>query len=297
MCNQVNCTHDDDDPFAHLGEDPSLIPVGASPEVNIPGTYTEPCKKCRGSGWFYGYSGRAVGQCFACKGKGKLTFKTSAKQREQGRKSAARAAERKVEERRTKVEQWQDEHASEMAWINAKADSFDFAFSMREALMKYGHLTTAQLAAVRKCLLRDEERELQRARERAEREKLSATVDITPIVEAFEKARANGIRSPKLRLDTFVFSRAPDHGANAGAVYVKEGETYLGKIASGKFQPSRDCNPETQARILVVCADPATAATAYGRRYGRCSICGRELTRNESIDRAMGPICAERFGW
>jgi hypothetical protein len=122
-------------------------------------------------------------------------------------------------------------------------------------------------------------------------------VDITPIIEAFERARGNGVRSPKLRLDTFVFSRAPDHGANAGAVYVKEGETYLGKIAAGRFQTSRECDKETEARVLAVAADPATAATAYGRRYGRCSICGRELTRNESIDRAMGPICAVRFGW
>ena len=298
MCNSPVCMHnEDDDPFAHLGEDPSQIPVGPSPEVNVPGTYTEPCTKCKGSGAFVSYAGRYLGPCFLCKGKGKLTFKTSAKQREQGRKSAAKAAERKAEERVSKVAQWRLDNPAEAAWLDANNGKFDFATSMVDSLNRYSSLTDNQLAAVRRCLLRDEERELRRARERAEREEKAQSVDITPIIEAFERARSNGIRSPKLRLDTFVFSRAPDHGANAGAVYVKEGENYLGKIAAGRFQTSRECDAETEARVLAVAADPATAATAYGRRYGRCSICGRELTRNESIDRAMGPICAERFGW
>lgn len=298
MCNSPVCMHnEDDDPFAHLGEDPSQIPVGPSPEVNVPGTYTEPCKKCRGSGSFVSYSGRYLGPCFTCKGKGTLTFKTSADQRFKGRQAAKRSAERKAEEKLSKLQQWDLDHPIEAAWLTANNGKFEFATSLAESLSKYGSLTEGQLAAVRKCIARDDERRAQREAERAEREQRAQSVDITPIVEAFERARGNGIRSPKLRLDTFVFSRAPDHGANAGAVYVKEGETYLGKIAAGRFQTSRECDAATEARVLAVAADPATAATAYGRRYGRCSICGRELTRNESIDRAMGPICAERFGW
>lgn len=297
MCTSPHCTHDDDDPFAGLGEDPTSIPVGPSPEINIPGTYTEPCTKCKGRGVFVSYSGRVVGECFTCKGKGKLTYKTSAKQREKSRDAGRRAAQRKADEARQKGQDWMDANPIEAAWINAQADRFEFARSMHEAVTKYGHLTDGQLAAVRRLILRDEERQLQRERERAERETKAQAVDIKPIIDAFERARDNGVRSPKLRLDTFVFSRAPDHGLNAGAVYVKEGETYLGKIAAGRFQTSRECTPEIEGRVLAVAADPATAATAYGRRYGRCSICGRELTRNESIDRAMGPICAERFGW
>src|SRR6478735_4050707 len=216
MCTSPHCTHDDDDPFAGLGEDPTSIPVGPSPEVNIPGTYTEPCKKCRGSGRFISYSGRPLGPCFACKGAGKLTFRTSAKQREQSRDSAARSRARKVEETRQKGQDWMDDNPIEAKWISAKAGSFDFAASMAQALLQYGHLTDNQLAAVRRCLLRDEERELQRERERNEREQKAQAIDITPIIDAFERARGNGIRSPKLRLDTFLFSRAPDHGANAG---------------------------------------------------------------------------------
>lgn len=297
MCNSPSCNHDDDDPFAHLGEDIANVPVGPSPEINVPGTYTEPCGKCHGRGRFISYSGRDCGPCFTCKGAGKLTFKTSAKQRERGREAAQRAAKRKQDSIADRATQWRKEHAVEARWINDTAERFDFARSMHDALVKYGHLTDGQLFAVRRCIARDDERRAQREAERQEREARAQSVDITPIVEAFERARGNGIRSPKLRLDTFVFSRAPDHGVNAGAVYVKEGETYLGKIAGGKLITGRDCDSDTEARILVVAADPATAATAYGRRYGRCSICGRELTKTESINRAMGPICAERFGF
>jgi hypothetical protein len=46
-----------------------------------------------------------------------------------------------------------------------------------------------------------------------------------------------------------------------------------------------------------VAADPEQAAVAYGKRFGQCSVCARELTNEDSINRGIGPICAERFGW
>jgi hypothetical protein len=114
---------------------------------------------------------------------------------------------------------------------------------------------------------------------------------------AFGKAKQAGIRRPKLRLDVFTFSPASADGKNAGALYVKEGETYLGKIAGGKLFASRDCSQENKDRILAVAADPEQAAVAYGKRFGQCSVCARELTNEDSINRGIGPICAERFGW
>ena len=38
-------------------------------------------------------------------------------------------------------------------------------------------------------------------------------------------------------------------------------------------------------------------AAQYGRRTGRCAICGRMLTVTESIERGIGPVCAERLGY
>lgn len=36
-------------------------------------------------------------------------------------------------------------------------------------------------------------------------------------------------------------------------------------------------------------------AAAYGHRTGRCLICSRELTVQESIDRGIGPVCVTRI--
>lgn len=38
-------------------------------------------------------------------------------------------------------------------------------------------------------------------------------------------------------------------------------------------------------------------AAAFGALYGVCVRCHRDLTREESIERAMGPICAGKQGW
>ena len=112
-------------------------------------------------------------------------------------------------------------------------------------------------------------RQAQWAAERAEREANKADVDISRIAQSFGSAVASGLRFPKLRLADFTFSLASASGKNAGSIYVKRDEDYLGKIADGKFTRSRDCDTETEAAIVAVCADPAAAAEAYGRMTGQ----------------------------
>jgi hypothetical protein len=124
-----------------------------------------------------------------------------------------------------------------------------------------------------------------------------AAIDVSQIQTAFTAAFGNGIKRPKLRLGTFQFSRAPDTGKNAGSIYVKEGDQYLGKVTDGRFLPVRECGDERKARVIAVACDPASAAKAYGQKTGSCSCCGRELTNKESIELGIGPICAEKFGW
>jgi hypothetical protein len=124
-----------------------------------------------------------------------------------------------------------------------------------------------------------------------------ASIDVSKIAVAFAAAFGNGIKRPKLRLGSFHFSRAPDTGKNAGSIYVKEGEQYLGKVSEGQFFPIRECGDERKADVIAIASDPSAAAKAYGMRTGSCSCCGRELTNKESIDLGIGPICAEKFGW
>lgn len=184
---------------------------------------------------------------------------------------------------------WIADHTAEYDWLTANSDSFDFAASLLLSLRKWGRLTDGQLGAVQRILAKQA---LQ-----AKRHESAPTVSLEPVEQAFAKAKAAGIQRPKLRLDVFTFSPAPDSGKNAGAIYVKEGETYLGKVVGGKLFAVASCTVEQERLIAEVSNDPLNAAIAYGKRFGKCSVCARTLTDPESIARGIGPICAERFGW
>ena len=253
-------------------------------------TFVELCPKCQGTGRF-----RNFGPCFACKGRGKHEFKTSFAQRAQAR---VKAEDRKVAKEAQQIDDFKAEHGAEFAWIQANPN-FDFAKAMFDALRKFGSLTENQLAAVRRCLAREEVRKA----ERTARVANAPTLDTSAIEAAFAKARAaaaadrEGLKWLRLRLDTFVFSDAPANGQWAAAIFIKEGVTKLGRISGGKLICAPDTSAETKARILAAIADPATAAKAFGQRTGECSVCGRELTNKDSRALGIGPICAERFGF
>jgi hypothetical protein len=183
-------------------------------------------------------------------------------------------------------------------WLVANPN-FEFAASMVTAIKRYGSLTEKQLAACEKIIARNAERAAQPVA-------AGEQVDISKIMLAFDAARANQIKRPKLRLAGFEFSCAPATGKNPGAVYVKDGAEYIGKIETkqddlertqSKFFATRECGAERRSKVVEVASDPMGAAVAYGRRTGQCACCGRLLTVGVSIDRGIGPICAERYGW
>ena len=316
MCNASNCNHDDlnddlDDIFggplsAEDREAGERLAAAAFKRVDprsgmgtAQGHFEERCPSCRGSGRFVSYSGRTVGDCFKCKGKGKLVFKTSPQQREKARDAAARAAERKAAQIAEQVELFKVEHADDFAWMTAKAGSFDFATSMLVALTKYGSLTEKQHATVTRLRLADAERQAARKAEAEARAANAPVVNADRIEQAFATAQGNGVKKPRMVLNGFKISMAPAHGRNAGALYVVrvEDDQYLGKIMDGRFSRVRECDAETEAQVVRVVNDPKGEAIAYGQRTGNCCICNRELTNHASIDAGIGPICAERFGW
>lgn len=170
-----------------------------------------------------------------------------------------------------------------MAWLMDHQGN-EFADSLTSYLMRRGELTPGQISAV--------QRKLDVAG--------AATSITTHALEAkFATALTNRVKRPRIRLDTFTFSHVPK-GQNAGGIYVKEGKgeeaVYLGKALAGRFYPSPTCTPDQQARIVAAASAPDEAARAYGRRTGNCCICGLELTADESIERMVGPICAEKWG-
>lgn len=80
----------------------------------------------------------------------------------------------------------------------------------------------------------------------------------------------------------------PTEGRWAGHVFVD-------------VQASDDEYPVRGAARSVVLAkiadDPAEASARYGREIGRCGICNRTLTDEESRARGIGPVCAKNNGW
>jgi hypothetical protein len=54
-------------------------------------------------------------------------------------------------------------------------------------------------------------------------------------------------------------------------------------------------NAKVLQDLLDIEKDPQAAAVLHGKASGRCSVCSRDLTDPESIERGIGPICAGKF--
>lgn len=183
---------------------------------------------------------------------------------------------------------------ADRAWIRERAPRFTFAASMAESLTRYGRLTPNQLAAVRRLRLQDEQRA--NPPSAASQDATAGALEL-----AFKRAKAKGIKYPKLTFDRFTFSPAGEKSSNAGAIYVKRGRgyegLYLGKVLGGQFHRSRDCDTVTADAVLATLADPHAAAVTHGKQWGTCAVCNRALTDADSVARGIGPVCAERMGW
>lgn len=301
-------------PFADLDEDLSLpgagqgqqpqglgvyadkmAKTGAVVAGHVPGKQAKPheekCPSCRGRGRFISYTGRDCGPCFKCKGHGRLYFAQPAEVRAKQRESAAAS---KAKREQSLVDKFAASHRSEYEWLKAAAArGFNIAADLLAKLPKYG-LSEKQVEMIRKFVWQDAER----ANAKLKREQTAPTVDCSGVLKALNTAKGNGLKNPKLRLDGFTFSLAKATSVNAGAVYVvhKETDTYYGKIINGKLHTSRD-GAQHEASIIAVATQPASAAVAYGKKTGECACCGRELTDPVSVERGIGPICADKFGF
>jgi hypothetical protein len=76
----------------------------------------------------------------------------------------------------------------------------------------------------------------------------------------------------------------------------------VGKIEDGKVSlfAARLRTAGIDAADIVALLDdieqnPLAAAMKFGKLSGRCCSCGRDLTDPESIERGIGPVCADKF--
>ena len=162
-----------------------------------------------------------------------------------------------------------------------------FAQSLVEQIINKGSLSEKQMFAASAMLMKIKQN-------KEDKQSNIVSIDLSNVKKIFDKAH-EAIKSPKFRVDNMVLSRAPDSGVNAGAIYVKVDGEYAGKVTGGYWLPCRA--PEgTLEKLQEIAKDPLGSAVAYGKRTGNCSACGRDLTNHGSIEKGIGPICAERWG-
>ena len=273
-----------------FGSNPNVTEMPAGPQ------FKERCAKCGGTGTWRG--GRMSGQCFACKGVGYKVFKTPPADRYKAR---TQAADRKV----ANLQAWQEANAAVVAWVRRRSTGdrpFDFAVSLAASLRQYGTLTDGQVAAVERQIERDVVRDAEYAAQRAA-PRPSFVCEVAPVDEAFARAQAKGVKTPRMHLGQFVLRLKNGVMNVAHRERTEEGRfgpqaEWLGKLVDGRFQPGRACRPgEADALVAAFAAlKDAGSLSALGQRTGICCACGLTLTVKASIDRGMGPICFGKYG-
>lgn len=78
----------------------------------------------------------------------------------------------------------------------------------------------------------------------------------------------------------FVRAQASDDLYRIGSQ--RPGETYMGKAADA---------------LAEIVKDEQAAFALYGHELGKCGVCGRTLTDEESRARGIGPVCAAKVGF
>lgn len=249
------------------------------------------CDACHGSGRWYPrsmYSNHPGGPCRKCKGTGKLKTDPEARARQKkGREDA----------KKKRLGDYIAAHTPEYTWAITNMAHFGFALSMYEAVKQHGAWTDGQLAAIRKCMARDEEREKQREATKAAAPVIAGE-GFDRMLAAFASARASGLKRPKLRIDEFTFALASETSKYVGrALFVKLNGIYMGRIdLEGRWFPSPQSSEVVSEKVKQICSDPLAAAVMHGKQTGHCSCCGLELTNEESVRLGIGPICREKWG-
>lgn len=122
----------------------------------------------------------------------------------------------------------------------------------------------------------------------------------------FSTAKSNGLKFPKIRLQTesgekLVIGEAGPNSRYRGALMLTDGAPFgsnkwYGRIEEANLLPSGQMTPAIQALLTALGDNPERVAEAYGRLTGSCCFCGRELTDGRSVAMGYGPVCADKFG-
>lgn len=254
-----------------------------------------PCIKCGGTGVYRGVRvHQEKSKCFACNGRG--YFLTSEDER---RKARQKAKEKKEADRKKVWADFKEQYPELSEWMTENMHWNDFA---RDIIHTHIHdrgkfPTENQINALYRIMAKTEETRERKAKERQQRIDNATVLDLARINQLFHNAHESGNSKPRLRVSNLAISEAPATGKNPGFLYVNDNGDYAGKISpEGKWLPMRSAREEVEGELLELAKDPMAAVVKHGRVTGQCACCGRELTNPESIERGVGPICADNWG-
>lgn len=245
------------------------------------------CPKCRGTGRFIGYTGRDFGECFACKGKGHQLraanyHEMKAKREEAKKRKAAEKAGRLNDNISKFTEQHPRVYAAIKSYLIDKGNgrySSEFMDSIVSKFFQYGELTENQIAAIERGIAK-------RDAARAAREQ--APVAVFPRIERL-------VRVDNLKLNLGVAKVVVFQSGSVGVVGPQYGTGTFGIIEQGgELRRFRAMTDEVFATLQDVEARGIEALKSIGIATGRCCVCGRTLTDENSIAAGIGPVCAEK---
>lgn len=254
---------------------------------------TYPCESCGGTGIYqHPRLHQEKTHCFACKGRGFFYKSTADRYKER-----AKRAQKKVDTLTAAKTAFNAEYPEVIEGLRSLMSWNNFAASLVEQYEARGTLSDRQVEAARNQIRKAAERDAQRAAAKAEREANAPVVDLANVRALFETAKSNGLKKPGLWFGDLKISEAPAHGANAGALYVKQHGEYAGKIVGDKFKAAWGVKEDAiLPDLLAIAANPADVLRVKGKETGRCCCCGRELSDPESVAAGIGPICASKWG-
>lgn len=123
---------------------------------------------------------------------------------------------------------------------------------------------------------------------------------MSKLIDLMKTAISNGIKTPKLRLGNYKFSKA----GSLDCIWVTDQKPYgsnnyygLIEIDTGVFKPTAHLDKTIEKEIVDIMYEPAAAAKVFGQKTGTCCCCGRLLVNKTSVKLMIGPICLEKYGF
>ena len=94
----------------------------------------------------------------------------------------------------------------------------------------------------------------------------------------------------------FQVQKLLERDARGGTRYTEIIRSHFGVVSPDSRLQRPKCQPILIAQVKLFSTDPVLFMEVFGKATGVCCICGRLLTNEWSVERGIGPICAENYG-